>query len=53
MTTFLGNFASFFFNMFLQNMMNNLDRDRTLKESVNFRSNQMHANTYFLLMYRK
>ncbi len=53
MTTFSGKLCPFFQNIFLQYMINNLDRHRTLEESVNFCSKQMRANTYFLLMYRQ
>ncbi len=53
MTTFLRNLALFFQNFFLQNMINKSDCDHALKESINFCSNQMRANTYFLLKYRQ
>ncbi len=36
-----------------KDMMNKSDRDRALKESVDFCPNQMRANTHVLLMYRE
>ncbi len=48
-----GELSAFFRNIFLQNVMNKSDLNRAIKESINFCFNQMHANTYFLLIYQQ